>query len=85
MIRCSNFFYTRIYYFDGLETCNLLLNKNIQEFSEQVDYIAQLQSNGKLSSKEAFEEIDALWQNLKHRKKDTRNWSIIRLFIKLKK
>jgi hypothetical protein len=42
----------------------LVFNANLQEFTQRVGYISNLQTNGKLSPKEAYEQIEALWKQL---------------------
>jgi hypothetical protein len=44
-------------------------NANLQEFSQQVNYICNLQTNGKLYPKEAYKKIKTLWKQLKSTKK----------------
>ena len=48
---------------------NLVFDANLQEFAQRVSYICNLQTNGKLSSREAYEQIKSLWEELKHSKK----------------
>jgi hypothetical protein len=43
---------------------NLVFNANLQEFAVRVSYLCNLQTNGKLSPEEAYEQIKALWQQL---------------------
>ena len=42
----------------------LVFNANLQEFTQRVGHISNLQSNGKLSAQEAYELIEALWKQL---------------------
>jgi hypothetical protein len=48
----------------------LIFNANLQEFSQRVAYISALESNGKMSSIEAFQTIQKLWKQLKRISKD---------------
>jgi hypothetical protein len=47
---------------------HLVFNANLQEFAQQVSYISALQTNGKLSPQQAFEDIQDLWERLKESK-----------------
>ncbi|KAF3885179.1 MULTISPECIES: DUF7219 family protein [Nostocales] len=49
---------------------HLVFNANLQEFSHKVGYIASLQTGGKLEPNEAYEQIRALWKQLKRSKKE---------------
>ena len=48
---------------------NLVFNANLQEFSQKVSYICNLQTNGKLPPYEAYRQIKSLWKQLKRTKK----------------
>ncbi|MEH2054711.1 MAG: hypothetical protein V7K97_00730 [Nostoc sp.] len=43
---------------------SFVFNAHLQEFSQRVYYISNLQSEEKLSSQECYEEIELLWQQL---------------------
>ena len=43
---------------------NLVFNANLQDFSQRVGHISNLQSKGKLSAQEAYELIEDLWKQL---------------------
>ena len=43
---------------------NLAFNANLQEFAQRVSYLCALESNGKISSQDAYEEIKNFWQQL---------------------
>jgi hypothetical protein len=61
----NNFLYPRSRYYGQVKPENLVFNANLQEFAQQVNYICNLETNGKLSSEEAFNQIKALWKQLK--------------------
>lgn len=63
-----NFFYPRQRYYGAWTPQTMVFNANLQEFAKRVSYISGLQTNGKLSSQEAFEEIKCLWERLKKSK-----------------
>lgn len=48
---------------------NLAFNANLQEFANQVSLICGLETNGKISAKEAYDRIKNLWKELKNSKK----------------
>ena len=43
---------------------NLMFNSNLQEFSHRISIICALETGGKISSAEAFAQIEDLWQQL---------------------
>ncbi len=47
---------------------NLVFNANLQEFAQRVSLISGLESNGKLSPSEAYEQIESLWSQLQRSK-----------------
>ena len=48
---------------------NLVFNANLQEFAYKVSYICNLETNGKITSEEAYDRIKELWHQLKSSKK----------------
>lgn len=48
----------------------LVFHQNLEQFAERVGLIVGLQANGKIGQDAAFDEIKALWSNLKDSKKD---------------
>ena len=65
----ENFLYPRSRY-QGLFTPeNLAFNANLQQFSQQVIYISALETNGKLSPEQAYQQIRSLWKQLKRSRK----------------
>ena len=49
---------------------NLVFNANLQEFAKKVSYICNLETNGKITSLQAYKEIKVLWKLLKNSKKN---------------
>lgn len=49
---------------------NLAFNANLQEFANQVSIICGLETNGKISAKEAYDRIRSLWKELKNSKEN---------------
>ncbi len=65
----SEFLYPRNRYYGQVKPENLVFNANLQEFAQQVSYICNLETAGKISPEEAYKKIHALWQQLKSSKK----------------
>ncbi len=47
----------------------LVFNSNLQEFAQRVNYICGLETNGKITSEEAYRQIKQLWKKLRSSKK----------------
>jgi hypothetical protein len=47
-----------------------VFNANLQEFAQRVSLISGLQTNGKLSPEESYQQIHRLWKQLKRSKKE---------------
>ncbi|MEH1969350.1 DUF7219 family protein [Nostoc sp.] len=65
----NSFLYPRSRYYGNFKPENLVFNANLQEFAQRISYITCLETGGKLSQEEAYEQIKALWKELKHSKK----------------
>lgn len=52
---------------------NLAFNANLQEFAHRVSLICGLETGGKVSSREAYDDIKKLWKDLKASKKNLLN------------
>jgi hypothetical protein len=66
----DNFIYPRRRYYGQMAPENLVFNANLQEFSQKVSYISCLETNGKLSPDEAYQQIKQVWKQLKKSKKE---------------
>lgn len=69
----DNFFYPKGTYRGEISPNNpnnLVFNANLQEFAQKVAYICGLETNGKITSKEAYDRIKELWHLLKSSKKE---------------
>ncbi|MEH2325228.1 MAG: hypothetical protein V7K32_17040 [Nostoc sp.] len=66
----NSFLYPRSRYYGKFQPETLAFNANLQEFAQKISYITCLETAGKLSSEEAYEQIRALWKKLKHSKKE---------------
>jgi len=65
----SGFLYPRSRYYGQVKPENLVFNANLQEFAQQVSYISNLETGGKLSPEESYNKIKTLWKQLKRSKK----------------
>lgn len=69
MTDSKDFLYPRGRYHGHFTPENLAFDANLQEFAQRISYICALQSNGKLSPEEAYQQIKNLWKQLKISKK----------------
>ena len=60
----NKFLYPQTPYRGEFTPENLLLNANLQEFAQKISYICNLESNGKISSQDAYLQIKDLWKKL---------------------
>ncbi len=65
----SEFMYPRSRYYGEVRPQNLVFNANLQEFTQKVSYICNLETAGKVSPEDAYKEIKRLWKQLKQSKK----------------
>ena len=68
----SYFLYPRSRYYGKVKPENLVFNANLQEFAQRVSYICNLETAGKLSPEESYNQIKELWNQLKRTKKQLR-------------
>lgn len=66
----NNFLYPRGRYYGQVKPENLIFNANLQEFAQKIGFITSLETAGKLSPEEAYNQIRVLWKQLKHSKKE---------------
>jgi len=66
----ENFLFPRSSYRGQVKPENLIFNANLQEFAQRITYICNLETAGKLSPSEAYQQIKDLWKQLKHSKKE---------------
>ncbi|VEP14352.1 conserved hypothetical protein [Hyella patelloides LEGE 07179] len=65
----NDFLYPRSPYHGKVQPKNLVFNANLQEFAQQISYICNLETGGKLPPNEAYKQIKSLWKELKRSKK----------------
>jgi hypothetical protein len=66
----SEFLYPRYPYGGKFTPENMMFDANLQEFSQRVGIICALETNGKLTSEQAYHQIKELWKVLKASKKE---------------
>ena len=66
----ENFLNPRSRYYGEFKPENLVFNSNLQEFAQKIGYICNLETGGKISNSEAYQQIKALWKQLKHSRKE---------------
>ena len=72
MVDKSDFLYPRSRYYGQVKPENLVFDANLQEFAQRVGYICNLETGGKISPEESYEQIKGLWKQLKRTKKQLR-------------
>ncbi len=70
MADTSDFLYPRSRYYGQVKPENLVFNANLQEFAQRISFVCNLETSGKISSEEAYDQIKALWEELKRSKKE---------------
>jgi hypothetical protein len=66
----DQFFYPTSRYYGEFTPTNLAFNANLQEFAQRVSIICNLETGGKISSQEAYQQIKELWHKLKTSKNE---------------
>lgn len=66
----DDFLYPRSRYYGDFKPENVVFNSNLQEFAQKVNYICNLETGGKITPQQAYEEIKSLWHELKQSKKN---------------
>ncbi|NEQ97003.1 MAG: hypothetical protein F6K30_09800 [Cyanothece sp. SIO2G6] len=60
----DQFLYPQSRYYGTFTPQNLAFNANLQEFANRISIICGLETNGKITPKEAYEQIKQLWEEL---------------------
>lgn len=66
----ENFLYPRSRYYGQFKPETLVFNANLQQFAQKVGYITSLETSGKISALDAYNQIKAIWKQLKRSKKE---------------
>lgn len=61
----DNFFYPHYPYRGEVKPENVLFNANLQEFAQEVSYICNLETAGKIKPEQAYLNIKNLWTKLR--------------------
>jgi hypothetical protein len=69
IVNKNDFIYPHARYYGQVKPENLVFNANLQEFAQKVSYVCSLETGGKVAPEEAYEQIKALWKDLKRSKK----------------
>ncbi|ACK64705.1 conserved hypothetical protein [Rippkaea orientalis PCC 8801] len=56
-------------YYGKFTPNTFIFNANLQDFACRVNYISNLHTGGKLSSEEAYQQVEVLWKQLTTAKK----------------
>lgn len=65
----AKFLYPAGKYYGKFTPENLAFNANLQEFAHRVSLICNLETGGKMTSEDAYQEIKKLWAQLEVSKK----------------
>lgn len=65
----NNFLYPKVPYRGEVKPENLVFNANLQEFAYKVMYVCNLETAGKISTEQAYQQIKDLWKTLKKSRK----------------
>jgi len=63
-----DFLFPRSKYWGEFTPQQLAFNANLQEFAQRVSFVCNLETGGKMSADDAYEEIKRLWKDLKRSK-----------------
>lgn len=69
MTNPHDFLHPRSRYQGQVKPENLVFNSNLQEFAQRVSYICNLETGGRMAPEAAYQQIKALYKELKRSKK----------------
>jgi len=69
-IKKKNFLYPHSRYYGKFSPETLIFNANLQDFAQAVSFIAGLHTGGKISSEQAYAEVERLWEIFKQTQPD---------------
>lgn len=64
----ESFLFPRSKYWGEFTPQQLAFNANLQEFAQRVSLVCNLETGGKMSADQAYDEIKRLWKDLKQSK-----------------
>ena len=62
----NRFLYPQHTYHGEKSPNRITFNATLQEFTQRISYITALETNGKLDAEQAYQQINTLWQQLRH-------------------
>jgi cephalosporin-C deacetylase-like acetyl esterase len=65
----ESFLYPIGNYYGEFTPENLVFNANLQQFAQQIFYLCDLETNGKITPEDTYDEIKKFWKQLKLSKK----------------
>ena len=65
----DQFIYPKESYRGEFNLENMAFNANLQEFAQKVNIVCNLETNGKITSNDAYKQIKKLWRELKSSRK----------------
>ena len=65
----DQFIYPKESYRGDFTIENMAFNANLQEFAQKVNIVCNLETNGKITSIDAYKQIKKLWRELKSSRK----------------
>lgn len=74
MVDRSEFLYPRSRYYGKVKPENLVFNANLQEFAQQVGYICNLETAGKISPEDSYKKIHQAVETAKTNEKTAKDW-----------
>ncbi len=66
----DSYLYPQSQYHGEFKPEKLVFNSNLQEFAQRVSYVCNLETAGKIDTLKAYEQIKALWKQLRKSKKE---------------
>jgi hypothetical protein len=63
------FLYHNNRYHGQVKPENIVFNANLQEFTQKIGYICSLETSGKITPEDSYQQIKRLWKDLKRTKK----------------
>lgn len=70
--KSDSFLYQNNRYNGNFTPEHLIFNSNLQEFTQRISFICSLETAGKLTPEESYQQIKGLWKDLKRTKKQLR-------------
>ncbi len=69
-VSLNGMLYPKVPYRGEVSLPNIIFDANLQEFAQRISLICALESGGKISQPEAYQQIKELWTGLRDSKKN---------------